>query len=342
MRVFLAFLFTLVLLVPAQSRSPITKTFGDWSVVCGEFDDCVATSSFGAMTNGEPDFTLSIARQFYETYWEISLITLEAVPDLNSGIEFLVDETPTIFNSPDEFAAYDLLNEYYFLGSKAQSLFDLLTPGNSTSINFSDSSGAAHRAEFSLNGLTASLVWIDERQQRLGSERVAGVISSGRVLVTTREPAPVPDKLLANNKATINCDPLEDLAHGGDIMSFRISASQTLHLIPCWAGAYNFSYAAYVDGEYGIQQKFFPSYTKSLGWTGESFVVNPSFNEKTNILTAFYKGRGLGDCGASGRWKWAKWDFKLLEFRSKEDCNIEGNPGEFPVIYRAPGYEPNR
>ena len=52
---------------------------------------------------------------------------------------------------------------------------DRLMPGSALDVSFTDESGAATATTFSLTGLTAALIWIDERQGRLGSERVAEV-----------------------------------------------------------------------------------------------------------------------------------------------------------------------
>ena len=65
-------------------------------------------------------------------------------------------------------------------------------PGAALDVTFTDDSGATGKAGFSLDGLTAALVWIDERQGRLGSERVAEAPTVGldpAIAATAQPPA---------------------------------------------------------------------------------------------------------------------------------------------------------
>jgi hypothetical protein len=40
-------------------------------------------------------------------------------------------------------------------------------------------------------------------------------------------------------------------------------------------------------------------------------------------MRSFAKGRGAGDCGTIGEWKWTGSDFKLARYWSKPDCDGE-------------------
>lgn len=342
MRLVNIFLMLAIMIIPATAQTPQIRIFNDWTVTCDAFADCAATTrfNFDPADTSSADFALQIARQPYETFWEISLLANAALPADTTTAEVSIENVTTTFSAPEEFAAFGALNNYYFIGGKAQAIMDQMTPASAINIRFTDVDGISHTADFSLSGLTAALLWIDEQQDRIGSERVAETPPADKKRVTTREPAPLSDELRTRHAANTDCEPLEDLIHGEDIMSFRMNATDTLHMIPCWAGAYNFGYMVYVDGQYGSQQIYFASYTDALGWTGTPAVVNPGFDEKTNRLFDFYKGRGLGDCGTSGLWQWANWGFKLLEYRAKSACDDPENPGDFPVVYRAPDYLP--
>jgi uncharacterized protein DUF1176 len=61
------------------------------------------------------------------------------------------------------------------------------------------------------------------------------------------------------------------------------------------------------------QKKFVKTYQLS----------NADYDEKTHILGSFHKGRGVGDCGSIGEWKWTGADFKLTGYWLKEDCDGE-------------------
>jgi Protein of unknown function (DUF1176) len=51
---------------------------------------------------------------------------------------------------------------------------------------------------------------------------------------------------------------------------------------------------------------------------------NPSFDSTSKTMHMGHKGRGMGDCGVVGHWKWTGRDFMLTRFFSKPDC--DGQP----------------
>jgi hypothetical protein len=53
-------------------------------------------------------------------------------------------------------------------------------------------------------------------------------------------------------------------------------------------------------------------------------------------LSAFYKGRGFGDCGTDGQWVWRDYAFRLLRYAAQDTC--EGiRPEDWPVVFAYPG-----
>jgi hypothetical protein len=68
-------------------------------------------------------------------------------------------------------------------------------------------------------------------------------------------------------------------------------------------------------------------------WAGKSkpltttySLTSPDYNPKTRTLAMAHKGRGMGDCGETGEWKWRGKDFVLAGFWSKPNC--DGKPFE--------------
>lgn len=61
---------------------------------------------------------------------------------------------------------------------------------------------------------------------------------------------------------------------------------------------------------------------KGLVWTYS--LTEGDFDPKTKKLNSFHKGRGVGDCGAMGVWKWLNGSFKLASYWVKENC--DGTP----------------
>lgn len=53
-------------------------------------------------------------------------------------------------------------------------------------------------------------------------------------------------------------------------------------------------------------------------------LTSPDFDPQTKKLASFHKGRGMGDCGGMGEWKWTGANFKLTGYWFKENC--DGQP----------------
>src|SRR5690606_31885664 len=108
--------------------------------------------------------------------------------------------------------------------------------------DFNDASGVAQTARFELAGLSAALLYIDEAQQRLGSERVASTPPHGLTPAGNEQTATptVPPVLLDRMAADPECEPMETLANGRDIYAGTLDDSTEIFVLPCWSAAYNF------------------------------------------------------------------------------------------------------
>lgn len=335
-------LIIFALLLGANAAFGETKQFKDWQVTCSTYADCAATLSLDEDPNDflTPDFTLTLARSAYETYWHISLTTLAATPGPASQLRADVDGQKHAFSPDAGFATFGALHTYFVLGKPAQNLLDQMVPGKLISLEFTDQAGAAHTLDFSLAGLAAALLWIDEKQMRVGSERVASAPPENLVKVTDRAPAPMPEVLKKRQLGLYECEELDNLPNGMDGEAHRIDAEHTLFIIPCWAGAYNFSSQFYLHSDQGTRLLLFADYADRQGWSGTNTLVNAYYAPRDQTIGAYYKGRGIGDCGSTGLWQWDKWSFRLLEYTHKQDCDGKGYPAEFPTVFRAPDYKP--
>lgn len=327
-----------IMLFPLQqAQAGPQETFGDWHISCDNYQNCSASVSIDLDPADliVPDYQLTIARGAYETFWELSLTVFAAQPNLESALVFNIEDKKTPLNGPNQIAAFDALNTYFVIGDPAQQLMDQLVPASYVTIDFQDNDQIKQVIEFSLSGLSTALLWIDEHQQRLGAERVAGPPPANKTQVTDRMPAPLPQSIVDRRTTDSSCDDIADLPHGDNIMSHRVSATHTLHLLPCWAGAYNFGYIAFVDDGERARQHYFAAFGETLGWSGTNALVNPYFEDNNGLLFDLNKSRGLGDCGTAGIWRWDNWGFKLLEYSAKRTCDTPDKPFDFPVIYRA-------
>lgn len=320
----------------AQEHGETRRYFTDWLAACRADGYCSAT----AYENPNPgngtvaDYILRVGRHAEGIYWEISLATVATMGDAGQPFDVAVDGEGEIFQGPEEVAAYGSINDFFLLGAKAQAVMDRLAPGAEIIVAFTDTDGNWQQAVFSLAGLTASLIWIDEMQGRLGSERVAeappvGLDPAGGTPVSPGISA----ALLAQHEADTECQPQADLVNGADVESGMVAEGKPIYFLPCWGGAYNFGWKAYVEvfeGEFALQA--IPEFSPERGWTATTHLVNYGWDPASQSITTFNKGRGLGDCGTSGEWRWDEFSFRLIEFRSKAECD-EGDPGDFPVVY---------
>ena len=100
--------------------------------------------------------------------------------------------------------------------------------------------------------------------------------------------------------------------------------------ISCWRAAYNFGSVLFVLNSSApdkarllsfriySQKKFVQTYQLS----------NVDYDEKRRTLASLHKGRGVGDCGSIGEWKWTGTNFKPTGYWFKEDCDGEPFDGE--------------
>ena len=337
-------LFSILLLILlstptlAQSSGETRRYFGDWLAVCYPDGYCSAT----AYDNPNPpngtvaDYVLRVGRQPRGTYWEISLTTIAAMPEQYSDMVLKVDRAEEEHYSQNfDYGAYSSINDFYFVGSMAQDLLDRLVAGSHLRASFSDDKGNEHSANFSLKGLAASLLWIDEQQKRVGSERIAYAAPIGLTPVSPQFPKAVPSSLILQHAQNRECDDFEDLPGAYRVISGKVDSDTWVYFLPCTGGAYNLAYRAYVGGSSEtFTPLFFAQYDDTLGWTGTDTLFNLDFDTTTLTLSATYLGRGLGDCGTSGIWQWRNYGFALLEYRSKEVCDETGEPGVFPLVYQ--------
>ncbi len=112
---------------------------------------------------------------------------------------------------------------------------------------------------------------------------------------------------------------------------------QTLYLLPCFTGAYNTVYRVYVfDKRYPdeLKRSVFAGFSDESGWYGQDQLINAHYDAKTKILSAFEKGRGLGDCGAIPEYTWIEYGWRMMSYRYWGKCDGTHMPEDWPVIYR--------
>ncbi|NOZ31733.1 MAG: DUF1176 domain-containing protein [Alphaproteobacteria bacterium] len=322
----------------AQNAGDERTLSADWMATCQpDTGYCSATT----LVNPDPgngtvaDYVLRLGRQAEGIYWEISLTTNFDIPAFSAPLFANIDGTELKLTDGRDVAAFGAINEFFLLGDAAQFVLDKIVPAATITFSYTNEFDLPASARFSLDGLAGALVWIDERQRRLGAERVArdAPVGLGPPLTTRTAFSRLPRELTDLHRAFGRCDPPDDIPHANDIGIYALTGSATLFLLPCTAGAYNFSFRAYLDSGLGPTALLFADYTDRFGWQGAELLVNPEFNPETLALTSFYKGRGPADCGTRGTWVWDEFAFRMTLFLAKDICDFKGDAGAFPQVF---------
>lgn len=201
-------------------------------------------------------------------------------------------------------------------------------------------------------GLSAALLWIDDRQGRLDTttalirrgDRPASVVPSGPALpIVTPAPAtsqtgfgdgqtlPAALEALPAVKACRAETSFADWI-GREVFSARLDASTELWAVPCFVGAYNIGHDWYITQSGGRNPR--PAVLSSAAGETGAGAINGGYSPATRTLTAFAKGRGIGDCGTTRTWTWTGRAFVLTEETSMPDCR--GMPADqWPTTWRS-------
>jgi hypothetical protein len=204
--------------------------------------------------------------------------------------------------------------------------------------------------EISLTGGAAAMLWMDDQQKRVGT--VTALVSRGDKPATAVPPPPAlpvvtaakiapgskPDKAPAAviAKARAVCQD-EKISESED--TTRLGADVTMYWFPCseMSGAYNFAFALII-AERGkpVREAAFklPRELATKADNGVETNINPGFDESTQTLSFFNKGRGIADCGQSNDWVWDGRAFRLIGAKQMPTCKGVA-PSDWAVLYRA-------
>ena len=323
-----------------------TRQFRDWSATCGNDGTCWA---FG------------FAPEFAAGWVRIALVPGPgAQPDIRFGywpdaeagaaktVALVIDgrSYPATLDAASEAEA-----PIGLAAGDPRPLIDAMIQGKAMTIR------AASTQVVSLNGAAAALLWIDEKQGRLntptalirrGDRPASAVPVAPSPPVVT--PAPAVDQsgfgdtgqslpaALRMRTEVGNCLKQSSMPAVRDmVMSARLDARTELWAAPCGAGAYNVTHVWYVTGPGGSDPR--PAVLAGTSGPGadperpDNSTVNGEYDPRTRTLSAFAKGRGLGDCGALQTWTWTGDRFVLSRESVMGEC--AGVPADlWPVAWR--------
>ncbi|RZJ01648.1 MAG: DUF1176 domain-containing protein [Brevundimonas sp.] len=332
-----------------------TKEFRDWTAVCNNGNDCYAfgfAPDYGAGwvrifmpagPNAEPQVAFGLwSEDFYK-----GASTGKGPPPLSLVIDGRVFPG-VIAGASDEDAPVGEIR------TGVRGLISALAAGRALEIR------AGETQAISISGSSAALLWIDERQGRLGTttallrrgDRPASSVPPAATLPLVQA-APVADQTGFGEKqplpAPLRAVPsvaacLEETADNewlrDDVMSARLDARTELWAVPCGAGAYNVSHQWYVTGPGGRDPR--PAELLGSGgprtgdaaevWPANS-TINGGYAANARAIVAFSKGRGIGDCGTSQTWVWTGRRFELELEDSMGHCAGVA-PDYWPTTWR--------
>lgn len=316
-------LAALALAQAAPQQGPM-KTFGDWVVACDNVKRCEMASlqPEGGDWSG----------------WQMA-VAREAGPAGGWAVELMGDDAPAgltvhVEGAPASSAAA-VWRGTNFVGGDSLRLVEALANGKAVVVR---TRAGKELGRISLSGSSASLRFIDAEQGRAGT--VSAAVAKGAkpasavpaalrlpVIASIRAsgtPAVLSSALLRQLWTRSDCAENYEGAARPDVERHALGGGATLALVPCGAGAYNYSTIAYVVRGGKAQLAAFDS---PPGWTADSpvMLVNATFDARTGELGSYAKGRGIGDCGSAETYVWDGARFRLTEARAMGECRGSSN-----------------
>jgi hypothetical protein len=204
----------------------------------------------------------------------------------------------------------------------------------------------------SLDGAMAAFAFMDEEQKRGGT--VTALARPGdrpAASIPTPPPLPhfaplphgnwpaAPDALpreVAQAWKKSECA-AEHGASADDSEQHRLGRDTILVIMSCGAGAYNGSSTFFLyrkSSEPHVERLSFEDPTRSkedIGAKTTTTLINSSFDDEKLDLAFFYKGRGIGDCGTAGTYRWDGHAFRPLILSMMPPCNGISSDGWITV-----------
>lgn len=348
MRYMPSFLFCLVgAACAAPAAVPVEKAFKDWYVACDNTLRCTAVAVHEMQ--GGANLLLRISRQ----------APFDAAPVIDALAWTQAGPRPLSLDGKPLATALAPVNDgeaagWHGEGETANAFLAALRNGRVLSQPGPDGTASA-----SLAGLTASLLFMDEQQHRLGTRSALIRPGEGASLTAPAPPllalqpfAPVPAladeeaKRLVDAVQQAAADDLKGDAEAGEpaaeLQAWALNASTALVIARYSCAAYNCDHLVYLVPRAAPQQLQaldlppFPA-AEPITNTDEQNAWSwgaVSYDPATGELEAFSKARGLGDCGSIERWRFDGQRFQPLFSASMGEC--VGYPSTlWPVSYRA-------
>ncbi|AMS29291.1 MAG TPA: hypothetical protein DIU09_13455 [Hyphomonadaceae bacterium] len=335
-------------ITPAQAQS-VPKDYRDWSVSCSNIKTCTAISISGLNEMGIGTRPRGVA---VDTEMGWLWVELEAGPSAKPKIIYsgLYDASQTSNKEGSlRIVGRDgrpLANGVFVLTAHESGASQLrgadvdrfiAVAKSGQAIVYSSGTSRTVQSFASLSGFVAALRAIEALQGRTGT--VAAWVDVGKLARERVPPAPAAPRVnalgftklssrttvpkLVSDRRKAECDDSDRLDPGGQgIEGFNLGKGRTLWAIPCGAGAYNMWSKFYLQtNSTKLEPYRFSTPEPAADEEDANSLVNVSIEPETGQISAFSKGRGIGDCGSAQTYTWDGTNFVLTSLIEMNACS---------------------
>jgi hypothetical protein len=341
------------LAVPAPAlsadRAGELKTFRDWVVGCDNTLSCTALGM--APADGAGSAFVKIVRQAGPAATaEVSVVTYAETTPATPRLRLRLDggKGPGL---PSDVLDAELDGDFVrarLTGADAAAVIAALLPAKGLTVELLDGSKSLASSPVSLSGSSASLRYIDAEQGRAGG--VTALVATGSAAAGKVPAAPAAPVITAVAMSELDPPPkrrpagipaanADDCPIDPKEMAVSLSGGRTLWGTCVSAGAYNFTYEFAIAGTgAAVPARFEVPGAGAVMSMGEeddyAALTNPGLSDDGFELSAFSKGRGIGDCGSYGAWVYDGERFRALTYAAMDTCM--GVPtDDWPVLWTA-------
>ncbi len=327
----------------AFAAAPEPKTFRDWMAGCDNIKTCTALSLPAEAADpvaylrlerpAGPEGTASLVLRLRGD-WKTPPRTVQLKLD---GIAFPAGGKPLPVTVDGDLATLT------FSGEDMAALIEAARKATKLTVSAPGLTGSV-----SLAGSVAAMLWIDEQQGRLstatalvrkGTTAAAPPASPLPVIAAVPAPPMLDMKAGKQQAASLRAelkkkDPdscEDDAALLEQDEAWTLGNKRILVALACSRGAYNLSSSFFIMPENE------PAKATPLSFAGGgNDLTNASFDPRTGHVSFFDKGRGIGDCGATGGYAWTGSTFVQTEFSMMGECRGISSE-DWITLYRSKG-----
>lgn len=328
---------------PAAAQA--VSHFKSWTAVCDNLKTC---SAFGyTAEDADQDAYIRLQRAAGPSAAPQITVVVEEVDDNKTPATWAISvdgTTPAGLSAvTTQYDADDSLRRAVLSPAQSSALAAALRNGAAVSVV-----AGKTVASISLSGSSAAMLWIDDRQGRVGT--TSALAKAGDKAASGVPPAPSPPLVRAapaisqdglpsalpaairTSPALKDCD--EDALKAPPTVA-RLGPGQVLWGPACSEGAYNELSVLFVADEEGRgAREIIPPDAQAPNPDADDELMNINYDPKTRTLSAFAKARGLGDCGQAASWVWDGKAFQLLDESVMPDCQGVVSD-DWPSLYHA-------